>query len=87
MVLAQQENLTGWWIGFIVGIALVVVVVALLVLIIRAAGDIADVAENATAALVDARDRTEVLWQVATTNEVAGDILAGAQQARKALGG
>jgi hypothetical protein len=86
MVLASS-HLTGWYIGY--GLAIVVVLlVAVLVLAITAtARRIADVADDITSTLHVARERTEVLWQVATTNRVAGDILDTATAARKALEG
>lgn len=80
-------NLTGWWVGCAIGAAIVVVVAVLVLTIIVTARRIAAVAEDATRSLVLARDRTEVLWEVNTTNTVASDILAGAKQARAALGG
>lgn len=80
-------NLTGWWVGYAIGVPLVLVVAVLVIAIIMAAVKIGTVAEDATRALAQARDRTEVLWQVKTTNQVATDILEGAREARKALGG
>jgi hypothetical protein len=80
-------NLNGWWVGYAIGAAIVLVVTVVLLLIIRTAHAIASVAEDATRALAETRDRTEVLWQVGTTNQVAADLLDGATQARKALGG
>lgn len=77
----------GWWMGYAIGVAVVAVVAVLLILIIATARRIAAVAEDATRSLVETRDRTEVLWQVSTTNAVTTDILEGATQARKALGG
>lgn len=84
MVLASPA-LTGWYIGF--GLAAVVVLlVAVLVLAITATVKrIADVADDITGTLVVARERTEVLWQVATTNRVAGEILETATAARTTL--
>lgn len=80
-------NLTGWWIGYAIGATIVVVVAVVLLLIIRTAHAIASVAEDATRSLAETRDRTEVLWQVSTTNQVAADLRDGAAQARRALGG
>lgn len=79
--------LLGWWVGFGIGTVLVIVVAVLLLLILVAARRIGSVAEDATAALAQTRDRTEVLWQVRATNEVAAEILGQATAARKALGG
>jgi hypothetical protein len=80
-------DLTGWWVGYAIGATIVVVVAVVLLLIIRTAHAIASVAEDATRSLAETRDRTEVLWQVRTTNQVAADLLEGATRARKALGG
>jgi hypothetical protein len=86
MVLAAAD-LTNWWVGYIVGASLVVVVALLVLTITITAKRIARVAEDATHTLVIARDRTESLWQVSTTNQVASEILSGAKAARRALGG
>lgn len=86
MTLAQAD-LTGWWVGYGIGVAVVIVVALLLLLIIKAARGIGDVAADATRSLEQTRERTEALWQVRTTNQVANEILDGATQARKALGG
>ena len=80
-------DLTGWWVGYAVGAAIVLVLAVLLILIILTARGIAAAAEDATRSLAETRDRTEVLWQVATTKQVAGELLDGAEQARRALGG
>jgi hypothetical protein len=86
MVLAAAD-LTNWWVGYIVGASLVVVVALLVLTITITAKRIARVAEDATHTLVIARDRTEALWRVNTTNQVASEILSGAKAARRALGG
>lgn len=80
-------DLTGWQVGYVVGVVVVAAVAVLLLLIIAAARRIAAVAEDATRSLVEAQQRTEALWDLETTNEVVGEILDGAAQARKALGG
>jgi hypothetical protein len=80
-------DLTGWWVGYAIGAAIVLVVAVILLLIIRTAHAIATLAEDATRSLAETQDRTEVLWQVATTNQLAADLRDGAVQARKALGG
>lgn len=85
MTLAQ--DLTGWYIGYGIGIPVTAVVATLVLLITVSARSIASVAEDATRSIAAARDRSEALWQVETTNQVATDIIDGATQARKALGG
>lgn len=88
MTLAQAEaDLTGWYIGWGIAIPLIIVVAALVLLITVTANAIAMVAEDATRALEQSRERTEALWQVKETNRATTDIIGGAAQARKALGG
>ena len=86
-MIVAAANLTGWWIGYGIGAAIVVVVAALLLTITATAKRIASVAEDGTTSLKRTQERTEVLWQVGTTNQVAADLLAGATEARRALGG
>lgn len=86
MTLAATD-LTGWWVGFAIGGAVVAAVAILVIAIIVTAVQIGTVAEDATRALVEARDRSEALWTVKTTNQVATDILDGARAAREGLGG
>lgn len=86
-MISAATDLSGWWIGYAVGTLVVVIVVLVVGAIILTARKIADIAEDGTRSLAEARDRTEALWQVATTNNVARDLLAGAKQAREALGG
>lgn len=86
-MVTAATDMTGWWVGYAIGVLVVLIVVVVVVAIIVTARKIGDVAEDATRALKETRDRTEVLWQVATTNIVANDLLEGAKKARKALGG
>lgn len=86
MALAQAD-LTGWYIGWGIGIPVILVVAALVLGIIATAYGIASIAADGTESLAEARDRSEALWQIKTTNRVAADIIDGAKQARKALGG
>ncbi len=86
-MIVAAANLTGWWIGYGIGAAIVVVVAALLLAITATARRIASVAEDGTSSLRRTQERTEVLWQVGATNQVAADLLAGATEARRALGG
>ncbi|MGH4022909.1 MAG: hypothetical protein ACRDT0_27485 [Pseudonocardiaceae bacterium] len=84
---STEPDLSGWLIGYMIGVPLTAVVAALVIAIFLTAMHIGTVAEDATLTLIEARDRTEALWQVETTNQVATDILNGAREARKALGG
>ncbi|SFB57005.1 hypothetical protein SAMN05216266_12090 [Amycolatopsis marina] len=85
--MALAADLTGWWVGYAIGVPVVLVVAALLILIVLTVRRIAAVADDATGSLRRTRERTEVLWQVETTNRMAKEILDGAAEARRALGG
>ncbi|CAN5202159.1 hypothetical protein BH20ACT3_BH20ACT3_02660 [soil metagenome] len=76
---------SGWVIGLGVGTLIVVVVVVLLLLMIRGATRAAEKAEAILAALHDARDNTEGMWRLDTTNRTAGRIVEAAAKARRHL--
>lgn len=80
-----SSQLVGWYIGFALAAVVVVLVAALLLAITATVRKISVVAEDITGTLVVAQERTEVLWQVSTTNRVATDILETATAARQAL--
>lgn len=77
--------MNGWLLGWVIGAAVVVVVVVLLALMIRGAARAADKVEAILAALRDAQANTAVLWEVATTNQVATRVVAAATAAREHL--
>ncbi len=77
--------MNGWVLGWAIGLVVVAVVVILLVLMIIGASRAAAKAEAILAALQDARDHTEGLWQLDPTNEVADRIIASATAAREHL--
>jgi hypothetical protein len=79
--------MSGWAIGFTIGIVVVVVVVVLLLLMIVGARNVAAKAEATLEALVEARDNTAALWAVSDTNAAAKRIVEAATQAREALSG
>ncbi len=76
---------TGWAIGLGIGTLIVVVVVVLLLLMIRGATRAAEKAEAILDALLDARDNTEGLWRLDTTNRTAGRIVEAAAKTRRHL--
>jgi len=76
---------SGWAIGFTIGLVVVVVVVVLLLLMIVGARRVATKAEDILAALLEARDNTYGLWAVADTNATADRIVDAATAAREAL--
>lgn len=77
--------MTGWVVGYAIGVTIVLVVVVLLLLLIIGAHQIAGKAEEILAALHDARANTEGLWAVGDTNTTANRIVAAATKARGAL--
>ncbi|MDX1658009.1 MAG: hypothetical protein R3343_04245 [Nitriliruptorales bacterium] len=78
-------NETSWIVGFVVGGVVVVIVVAVVLTIIKLATDIRDVARDIVGDLERAQAGTAPLWEVRTTNQVAGDINLAARRARELL--
>lgn len=78
---------TGWLIGYAIGAAVVLVVVALLLVLIAEARKIGDQAIEIRRALEDARANTLSLWEVERTNQLVEGITAKLAAARRALGG
>ncbi len=76
-----------WTIGWIVAAAVVLVVILVVGTIIYLASRIRDQLAQILQALTEARDNTQALWEVQTTNQVAKEILEAARRARAALGG
>lgn len=79
--------MTGWVVGYAIGVTIILVVVVLLLLLIIGAHRIAGKAEEILAALERARDNTAGLWAVGDTNATASRIVAAAAKARGALEG
>ncbi len=79
--------MNAWAVGFAVAAVVVVVVVVLLLLMIIGARNVAAKAEDILAALHEARDNTQPLWQVSATNSTATRIVNAATAAREALEG
>lgn len=77
----------GWVVGYIVGALVVAAVVVLLLLMIAGARRTAEKAEAVLAALHDARDGTQALWELGVTAQTAERIVTAAAAARLALAG
>ncbi len=77
--------MTGWAIGYFIGLAVVGVVVLLVLMLIVSAKRTAVTAEAILEALIDARDNTAGLWQVQGTNATALRIVEAASNAREAF--
>lgn len=88
-LLAQQAepSLFGWYVGLVIGFAVVLVVVVIVSAILTLAAKIREQAKDATRALYDAQANSMALWEVGTTNRTARAILDSARTLRKAVEG
>lgn len=80
-------NHTWWIVGYVIGIFLVLVVVALVVPILVLARKIGQAAPLINAELVKARDNTAPLAALSTTITYAQIIVPGLARGRARLGG
>ncbi len=87
MNLAQDADLTGWNVGLVIGLVVVVAVVALVTPIIVLAYRIANQAPRIDAALRQAETNTAPLAALTTTIDHAETIVAGLERGRHRLGG
>ena len=87
MPLAQNADLTGWNVGLIIGIVVVLAVVALVTPIIVLAYRIGKQAPLVDAALRRAETNTAPLAALTTTIDHAATIVAGLERGRHRLGG
>jgi len=87
MSLAQDADLTGWNVGLIIGLVVVVAVVALVTPIIVLAYRIGKQAPRIDDALRRAETDTAALAGLRTTIEYADTIVAGLERGRHRLGG
>jgi len=91
MLLVSQEfgepSVAGWWTGLIIGFVLVVAVVVVVGALLAVASRINGQARAAAQALEVARSNTGSIDELKRTNSTLQSILKGAQSARQALGG
>lgn len=76
-----------WLVGFLIGIAIVLVVVALVLPILVLAKRIGDRAGSINAGLVRAVEHTAALKGLEQTNTMAINVIQGLERGRKRLGG
>lgn len=81
------ESNPGWVAGYIIAIAVVLVVVALVVPILLLAHSIGTEAKNINDSLTDSVHNTASLSELNTTIEAAGVITDGLRRGRQRLGG
>lgn len=79
--------LTGWYVGFVIGLVVITLVVILAGAILGLARRIGDQAEKVTMALDDARINTLPMFQLAKVNDGLHRITKNEGRAREALGG
>jgi ABC-type sulfate transport system permease component len=77
----------GWWLGYALGVLVVLVVLALVIPILLLARDIGNQAPKIDSGLRKAVDNTAPLGALRTTIEHATIIIAGLQRGRARLGG
>lgn len=79
--------MTGWVIGYAVGLVVVIVLVVLVVSILRLAHSIGQEATMIDTSLLESVDNTAALTKLTTTIEHAEIIVAGLHRGRTRLGG
>lgn len=84
---AVDHGLGGWWLGTVIGVAVVVIVAAVAVTLIWLATRITKQAGMAAQAIDAAEANTRALWRVGAVNDKAVAILQGTVLAREALEG
>jgi hypothetical protein len=82
-----EPSLTGWWVGLIIGFAVVVVVVVVVGALLALAARITMQVRAATHLLEGARTNTRPLSELRRTDQALRGIAADAVAARQALGG
>ena len=71
--------MTLWTAGFLLGLVVVLVVAVLLLGILYQAHRILKLARTASAVVAEIDENTRSVWALSQTNEVAGQLLGGAQ--------
>ena len=71
--------MTLWTAGFLLGLVVVLVVAVLLLGILYQAHRILKLARIASAVVAEIDENTRSVWALSQTNEVAGQLLGGAQ--------
>lgn len=88
MILASGSfSSTGWWIGYTIGIVVVLAVVALVTPILLLARSIGNDAKTINDSLTQSVHNTAPLAALSTTIEHATIIIAGLKRGRERLGG
>jgi uncharacterized membrane protein len=84
---SKGNIVTGWWVGMIAGLVVVVIVVIVVSVLLVLAVRINAQVRAATRELEATRSTTEPLVELRRTNDTLQSILRSARNARQALGG
>jgi len=84
--MSAQEIYDWWFIWLIIGAGVVVAAAVLLITIIALAHRIAVLAKTALEIVEEIQSETEPIWQLSATNQVAQDLLGGAEAIRDNAG-
>lgn len=75
----SAEEIYSWWFLWLgIAVAIVIAAAILLITIIVLARRIAATAETALQVVAEIEESTRPVWEINTTNKVAGDLLTGA---------
>ncbi len=80
-----DPNLFGWYLGWVIGAAIITVIVAEVAAILRIAKIIGGQAEQADQGLQVAYDNTSALKDLTRTVEIAGSVTKNLYRTRQAL--
>jgi len=83
----KAVTLSGWYTGYVIAAAVIVVVVAMVAIILALVRRIGGLADDITDVLDDVRENTVSLPAVGTLNESLVSVVTHAAQARTALAG
>lgn len=86
-MLAANESIVGWVIGYTIAIVVVLVVLALVIPILLLARRIGNQASEVNGLLQEAVNNTAALAELETTVDAANTIVAGLERGRSRLGG
>lgn len=76
--MSAQQIYTAWMIWLAVGTVIVLVAAALLLTVVVLARRIGALAATALSVVEDIEQNTQPIWLLQSTNQVAGELLAGA---------
>jgi hypothetical protein len=83
----KAVTLSGWYVGYVIAAAVIVVVVAMVAIILALVRRIGGLADDITDVLDDVRENTVSIPAVGTLNESLVSVVTHAAQARTALAG